>query len=145
VAGWANYGYHTSHSRLYLDLEKHGGRTCQGVAVRVAQRALTMGLDHHRPQPPPRLGSTPSWSTATTHRRAGLLPLLRPRASVTGPLVRVAGEVHHLLNVLPDRPARTSRHGLYWSAWRRRHQHRAGISHYQKRTEGEDHNLRLPH
>jgi hypothetical protein len=25
-----------------LDLEQHGGRTCQGAAVRVAQRVLTM-------------------------------------------------------------------------------------------------------
>jgi hypothetical protein len=48
-----------------------------------------------------------------------------------------SSEIHHLLNVLPGpapAPAPAHGHRLRWSAWRRRHQHRARTSHYQKRT-----------
>jgi hypothetical protein len=36
-----------------LDLERHGGRTFEGVAIRVAQRILTLAC-HHLAQPPHR-------------------------------------------------------------------------------------------
>ncbi|MDX3118142.1 hypothetical protein [Streptomyces scabiei] len=68
-AGWANYGYCRSHSHSYwglklhlvrthlvctlkgqLDPEQHGGRTIEGVGVRVAQRilAVTCAIWHNR-------------------------------------------------------------------------------------------------
>jgi SRSO17 transposase len=46
-------------------------------------------------------------------------------------------EIHHLLNVLSTRPVRDLWHRLRWSTWRRRHQHRAKTSHYQRRTAAE--------
>jgi SRSO17 transposase len=43
-------------------------------------------------------------------------------------------EIRHLLAVLVLTPIRTISHRLHWSTWRRRHQHRAKTSHYQRRT-----------
>ena len=61
---------------------------------------------------------------ATEHARQpppdGMIPL-------------TSSEIHHLLNVLITQPTRDLRHRLRWSTWRRRHQHRARVSHYQKR------------
>ena len=51
-----------------------------------------------------------------------------------GMIPLTSSEIHHLLNVLPDLPPSGIRHRLHWSAWRRRHQHRARTSHYQKRA-----------
>ena len=41
-------------------------------------------------------------------------------------------EIHHLFNVT-IRPLSSLAHRLRWSTWRRRHQHRARTSHYQRR------------
>jgi SRSO17 transposase len=43
-------------------------------------------------------------------------------------------EIHHLFNILTTKPIGNLRHRLRWSTWRRRHQHRAKTSHYQRRT-----------
>jgi SRSO17 transposase len=43
-------------------------------------------------------------------------------------------EIHHLFNVLVVEPIRSIVHRLRWSTWRRRHQHRAKTSHYQRRA-----------
>jgi hypothetical protein len=51
-----------------------------------------------------------------------------------GMIPLTSSEIHHLLNVLPAQPDCSTRHRLRWSAWRRRHQHRARTSHYQKRA-----------
>lgn len=61
-------------------------------------------------------------ATERHHHRApeGLIPL-------------TCNEIHHLSNVL-SRPITNLRHRLRWSAWRRRHQHRAHTSHHRKRT-----------
>jgi hypothetical protein len=48
-----------------------------------------------------------------------------------GMIPLTSSEIHHLLNVLTSQPDRAGRHRLRWSAWRRRHQHRARTSHYQ--------------
>jgi SRSO17 transposase len=42
-------------------------------------------------------------------------------------------EIHRLFNTLIIQPKRDLRHRLRWSIWRRRHQHRARTSHYQRR------------
>jgi hypothetical protein len=62
-----------------------------------------------------------------------------------GMIPLTSGEIHHLLNVLPAQPDCSIRHRLRWSAWRRSHQHRARTSHYQKRAEHENHEVRLPY
>jgi len=42
-------------------------------------------------------------------------------------------EIRRLFTVLIIEPARALACPLAWSHWRRRHQHRAKISHYQRR------------
>ena len=58
---------------------------------------------------------------ALHHRPAGLILL-------------TCNEIHHLFNILIVRPISSLSHRLRWSTWRRRHQHRAKTSHYQRRT-----------
>jgi SRSO17 transposase len=48
------------------------------------------------------------------------------------PLTR--NEIARLFTTLLTQPARDTRHLLHWSAWRRRHQHRAKTSHYQRQA-----------
>lgn len=43
-------------------------------------------------------------------------------------------EIHHLFNVLIAQPISNAWHRQRWSLWRRQHQYRAKISHYQRRT-----------
>ncbi|MGH3235474.1 MAG: hypothetical protein ACRDOH_19940, partial [Streptosporangiaceae bacterium] len=61
AAGWAEYGYCASHSRYFwgscanfvmglrTDLERHGGRTPEGILARVLARilALTAAIWHN--------------------------------------------------------------------------------------------------
>jgi SRSO17 transposase len=48
------------------------------------------------------------------------------------PLTR--NEIGHLFAVAVLQPIRTIHHRLHWSVWRRRHQHRARTSHYQRQA-----------
>ena len=48
------------------------------------------------------------------------------------PLTR--NEIARLFTSLTGQPARGPQHLLHWSAWRRRHQHRAKTSHYQRQA-----------
>jgi SRSO17 transposase len=48
------------------------------------------------------------------------------------PLTR--NEIARLFTSLTGKPARSRQHLLHWSEWRRRHQHRAKTSHYQRQT-----------
>jgi hypothetical protein len=48
------------------------------------------------------------------------------------PLTR--NEIARLLTILTIRPAPDAAHRLRWSAWRRRHQHRARTCHYQRQA-----------
>ena len=63
-------------------------------------------------------------TAATEHARApapaGLIPL-------------TASEIRHLFTTMTT-TVRHAAHRLHWSHWRRRHQHRARISHYQRQT-----------
>ncbi|UAK31335.1 IS701 family transposase [Nocardia asteroides] len=56
----------------------------------------------------------------------------QPTADKLIPLTR--NEIRHLFAVLVIHPIRGIRHRLAWSTWRRRHQHRARTSHYQRRS-----------
>jgi SRSO17 transposase len=93
------------------------------------------GLDEHQVR---RWASWYRWTTlamlatafltiaaATEHARspapAGLIPLTR-------------NEIAGLFTKLVIQPVRDARHHLRWSAWRRRHQHRARSCHYQRQT-----------
>jgi hypothetical protein len=46
-------------------------------------------------------------------------------------------EIHRLFNTFIAQPIHDLRHRLHWSLWRRRHQHRARTSHYQRRAAAE--------
>ena len=48
------------------------------------------------------------------------------------PLTR--NEIARLFTALTGQPARGPQHLLHWSEWRRRHQHRAKTSHYQRQA-----------
>jgi hypothetical protein len=48
------------------------------------------------------------------------------------PLTR--NEISHLIAVVLLPPIRALCHRLHWSAWRRRHQHHARTSHYQRQA-----------
>ncbi len=58
---------------------------------------------------------------ATRPPPPGQIPLTRP-------------EIARLFTALTAQPDRRPRHLLHWSAWRRRHQHRAKTSHYQRQA-----------
>ena len=58
---------------------------------------------------------------ARTPAPAGHIPLTR-------------NEIGHLFAALLLQPLRTLSHRLHWSTWRRRHQHRARVSHYQRQA-----------
>jgi SRSO17 transposase len=45
-------------------------------------------------------------------------------------------EIQHLLNAHATPPVPNRHHRLRWSTWRRRHQHRSRLCHYQRRTPG---------
>ena len=51
----------------------------------------------------------------------GQIPLTRP-------------EIARLFTALAGQPTHSPQHLLHWSAWRRRHQHRAKTSHYQRQA-----------
>jgi SRSO17 transposase len=58
---------------------------------------------------------------ATRPPPPGLIPLTR-------------NEITRLFTALSGQPARSPQHLLHWSGWRRRHQHRAKTSHYQRQA-----------
>jgi len=55
------------------------------------------------------------------------------RLTGTGLIGLTCNEIRRLLTVLIIEPARVLACPLSWSHWRRRHQYRAKISHYQRR------------
>jgi len=59
-------------------------------------------------------------------------PSRQPGSPQQIPLTR--SEIARLFTTLPTQPAPDIRHLLHWSAWRRRHQHRAKTSHYQRQA-----------
>jgi hypothetical protein len=115
------------------------------VLVRVAGRRWTVeesfqaskgltGLDQHQVR---RWDSWQRWTVLAMLAHAFLAVLAaterRSQPPPDGMIPLTCSEIHHLLNVLAAQPIRDVRHRLRWSAWRRKHQHRARTSHYQKR------------
>jgi SRSO17 transposase len=91
------------------------------------------GLDQHQVR---RWASWHRWTIMAMLASAFLAVLAaadRRHPPPDGMIPLTTSEIHHLLSVLTPAPARSPRHRLHWSAWRRAHQHRARISHYQKR------------
>jgi hypothetical protein len=60
---------------------------------------------------------------------AAPLPLAWARGQAAG-----SPSVGALFTSLTGQPARSPQHLLHWSKWRRRHQHRAKTSHYQRQA-----------
>lgn len=122
------------------------GPVSLAVLVRVAGRRWTVeetfqtgkglaGLDQHQVR---RWNSWHRWTTLAMLASAFLAVLAAAERTRQPPpdgmIPLTTSEIHHLLNVLPGQPGHPARHRLHWSAWRRRHQHRARISHHQKRA-----------
>jgi SRSO17 transposase len=93
------------------------------------------GLDEHQ------VRTWTSWHRWVTLAMAALAFLTitaatehasRPTPPEQIPLTR--NEIARLFTALTYQPARGSLHLLHWSEWRRRHQHRAKTSHYQRQA-----------
>lgn len=56
------------------------------------------------------------------------------RPAPVGLIPLTCNEIQHLLNVTATQPAPDRRDHQRWSTWRRRHQHRSKLCHYQQRT-----------
>lgn len=115
--------------------------------VRVAGRRWTVeesfqaakglaGLDQHQVR---RWVSWHRWTVLAMLAHAFLVVLAvterAQRPAPDGQIALTCNEIHHLLNVLIAQPIRDLWHRLAWSIWRRRHQHRAKNSHYQRRAQ----------
>jgi SRSO17 transposase len=98
-----------------------------------ASKTLT-GLDQHQVR---RWTSWHRWIVLAMLAYALLAVLAATERAETstpqGLIALTCNEIHHLFNTLLAEPIRDLRHRLHWSNWRRRHQHRARTSHYQRR------------
>jgi len=110
-----------------------------------ASKTLT-GLDQHQVR---RWDSWHRWTILAMLAYAFLAVLSateRAENSIPPGLIALTcNEIHHLFNTLIAEPIRNLRYRLHWSTWRRRHQHRARTSHYQRRQapQRDGHELRL--
>ena len=92
------------------------------------------GLDEHQVR---RWSSWRRWTLLAMIAHALLAVLAAAHADRSQPADMIAltcNEIRRLLTVLIVEPARALACPLAWSAWRRRHQHRARCSHYQRQT-----------
>lgn len=92
------------------------------------------GLDQHQVR---RWNSWHRWTLIAMLAHAFLAALAideraRPRPDHDGIIALTCNEIHHLFNALLARTLDVA-HRLSWSLWRRRHQYRARLSHYQRR------------
>jgi SRSO17 transposase len=87
-----------------------------------ASKTLT-GLDQHQVR---RWTSWHRWTIFAATERA-------ETPTPPGLIALTCNEIHRLFNTLIVEPIQDLRHRLHWSTWRRRHQHRARTSHYQRR------------
>jgi hypothetical protein len=92
------------------------------------------GLDEHQVR---RWTSWYRWATLAMLAAAFLTITAAGHAShppPDGQIPLTRNEIRRLLATLIIRPARDAWHRLRWSAWRRRHQHRARACHYQRQA-----------
>ena len=98
-----------------------------------ASKTLT-GLDQHQVR---RWTSWHRWTILAMLAYALLAVLAATERAETptppGLIALTCNEIHRLFNTLIVEPIHNLRHRLHWSTWRRRHQHRARTSHYQRR------------
>ena len=98
-----------------------------------ASKTLT-GLDQHQVR---RWTSWHRWTILAMLAYALLAVLAATERAETptpqGLIALTCNEIHRLFNTLIVEPIQDLRHRLHWSTWRRRHQHRARTSHYQRR------------
>ena len=99
-----------------------------------ASKGLT-GLDEHQVR---RWGSWYRWATLAMLALAFLtITAAAERArhqNPDGQIPLTRNELARLITALAIHPAPCPRHRLRWSTWRRRHQHRAKPSHYQRQA-----------
>jgi SRSO17 transposase len=93
------------------------------------------GLDQHQVR---RWASWYRWTTLAMLATA-FLTITAAAEHACGPapagqIPFTRNEIAALFSTLVIQPARDRRHRLCWSAWRRRHQHRARTSHYQRQA-----------
>jgi SRSO17 transposase len=102
-----------------------------------AAKGLT-GLDEHQVR---RWDSWYRWTTlamlATAFLTVTAVGEHAASPAQTGQIPLTRNEIAGLFAALTIQPARRTQHRLRWSAWRRRHQHRARTCHYQRQAERE--------
>lgn len=92
------------------------------------------GLDQHQVR---RWTSWHRWATLTLLAHAFLTvtaAVEQARAAPADQIPLTRNEIRHLFVALLLRPLRTLDQRLHWSAWRRRHQHRARAYHYRRQV-----------
>ena len=92
------------------------------------------GLDQHQVR---RWTSWHRWATLTllAHAFLTVTTAVEPaRAAPADQIPLTRNEISRLFAALLLRPLRTLNQRLQWSAWRRRHQHRARTSHYRRQA-----------
>jgi SRSO17 transposase len=117
------------------DLVRVAGRRWTIEESFQASKTLT-GLDQHQVR---RWDSWHRWTILAMLAYA-LLAVLAATERAQNPtpqgsslIALTCNEIHRLFNTFVTAPIRDLRHHLHWSTWRRRHQHRARTSHYQRR------------
>ncbi|HET6531871.1 MAG TPA: IS701 family transposase [Actinoplanes sp.] len=92
------------------------------------------GLDQHQVR---RWTSWHRWATLTLLAHAFLTvttAVEHHRAAPADQIPLTRNEIRHLFAAALLRPLQTLNQRLHWSTWRRRHQHRARTSHYQRQA-----------
>jgi SRSO17 transposase len=110
-----------------------GTRWCIEECFRAGKDEV--GLDQHQ------VRKWTSWYRYTTLAMLAhaILAVIAARERATRPdgpqqlIALTVNEIRHLFAKLVTNTTRTISHWLHWSTWRRRHQQRALISHYQRR------------
>lgn len=130
----AFYRCHSPRSVPLATLVKVAGRRWTTEENFQAAKGLT-GLDEHQVR---RWASWYRWTTLAMLALAFLTVTAvtehahNPAPAGQIPLTR--NEIAALFTMLVIQPVRDARHRLRWSTWRRRHQHRAKILHYQRQA-----------
>ncbi|WP_145926500.1 IS701 family transposase [Amycolatopsis orientalis] len=135
----AFYRCYSPHPASLPELARIAGRRWTIEETFQTGKELT-GLDQHQVRT---WTSWYRWTTLVMLAHAFLaIASAHARADTTPGLISLTrNEIRHLYSKLVIEPAYTTIDTLGWSQWRRRHQHRAKTSHYQRRHQ--DHDLQL--
>jgi SRSO17 transposase len=130
----AFYRAYAPHPVPLATLVRVAGRRWSIEEAFQTSKGLT-GLDQHQHR---RWTSWHRWNTLAMLAHAFLTVLATTEntrhETPTGQIPLTRNEIQRLLTALLPRPRHSLTYRPHWSAWRRRHQHRARACHYQRQT-----------